>query len=530
MRSKFKELDKFCLIFLLLMFLMSFSISFAEADQSSIQLNSSNISLSSEVIPENHDLSEEVQTKEIENFSAGKATLEGEVTSLKDLEELIVFFEYRIENEDEWRRTKEENISSPDNFSKKLVDLNYDETYEYRLVGESNSLRFTGETEKFSTEDWGEFEIIGIENLRTNSGVVLGEIENLNLDNIETFFKIKSEDSSWKETEIQFVESQQIVEDSIDLEPGKRYTVRMIVNTPRNGYRSENYGFQTPSFKTHPAENISTHSVNLIGELECIGSKENANVGFRYRSTENDTWNENYLDEKDNHGIFVRELENLHPNTSYNYQTVVDWNSQEYGDKENFKTRTYAAMENLRILDVSSSSSKIGVSLEELEADNISIRFELRRSDGTLVKVTDRLIMKSTGEIEKMVEDLDWNTEYIVQISSFGVHTVEKDEEVTFSTGVPMMWVGMGVFLVIILFFGVSYFYSRKKMRKRLYNKYKGLLKEFLESDWKYAKAESNQSLEKLYSYFRKAKDRTSVSDKIDVLIQDDDVYLKKES
>lgn len=85
-----------------------------------------------------------------ENVTDSSSILKGSVLDMY-IDEVEVFFRYRKTRGEEWEETASKNISEPEDFESKIIDLDYKTSYEYQAVAVSGENEFTGEIIGFTT-------------------------------------------------------------------------------------------------------------------------------------------------------------------------------------------------------------------------------------------------------------------------------------------------------------------------------------------------------------------------------------------
>lgn len=100
-----------------------------------------------------------VETEDATSVGETTATLNGELLSLGEFDEVSVFFEYRQDGQSTWQEAEKQTLSEEGSFDESIDGLESDTVYEFRAAGESNSESTTGETRTFATESDGEIQM-----------------------------------------------------------------------------------------------------------------------------------------------------------------------------------------------------------------------------------------------------------------------------------------------------------------------------------------------------------------------------------
>lgn len=97
---------------------------------------------------EGPELEVEPEAIDIDDTSA---RLRGGLTRLEGFDEAEVWFEWRVEGDDEWDETGTQTMTTVGSFSEVIDGLESETTYEFRVVGEANETRALSEVMSFST-------------------------------------------------------------------------------------------------------------------------------------------------------------------------------------------------------------------------------------------------------------------------------------------------------------------------------------------------------------------------------------------
>jgi len=146
-----------------------------------------------------------IQTNDATNVSYTSATLNGEVVSLGDYENLMCYFNWRQKNTENWSTTSPAvEMSGLGVFDYALSGLDSGKTYEFRAVGQYSSEYFYGDIKEFTTSGTA-LPIVETEpatNVRKDSATLNGELVSLgDYTSADCFFQYRVRgQTDWVET------------------------------------------------------------------------------------------------------------------------------------------------------------------------------------------------------------------------------------------------------------------------------------------------------------------------------------------
>lgn len=88
----------------------------------------------------------EIKTRPATDVNASTATLQGELTEIGAFEEVIVYFEWRNVEDEEWTQTELQTLNAIGTFSAGIEGLKSGHQYEFRAVAETDGQRVVGAT------------------------------------------------------------------------------------------------------------------------------------------------------------------------------------------------------------------------------------------------------------------------------------------------------------------------------------------------------------------------------------------------
>lgn len=92
-----------------------------------------------------------VKTLRSENTGTTTTTLIGEVGNITEDKEALVYFQWRVQGEEDWIDSEQETVDSEGEFERQISDLDPGQEYEFRAVIEVDEI-VTGEIRQFATE------------------------------------------------------------------------------------------------------------------------------------------------------------------------------------------------------------------------------------------------------------------------------------------------------------------------------------------------------------------------------------------
>lgn len=249
-------------------------------------------------------------------------TAHADVVDLDGLREVEIYFRYREEG-GEWVETESRTMTSEGVYSKILEDIDPEKAYEFEVVAEW----MDDEIKTFKTEPGpAEFEY---KNLRAEPDkIYVNDTTTLKLD-------VENVGGRSGETKVNFTVDDWEDSRTIEVAPGEKQTVSVEYTARELGeYYAEAGGrftvFNTvdyPSVEAIEATDITYDSVRLRAELKDIALEDEVQVYFRYRR-EDGEWMETEKKTMEAEGKFSQKVEELDPDSRYDFMAVVEWNDQ----------------------------------------------------------------------------------------------------------------------------------------------------------------------------------------------------------
>ncbi len=258
-------------------------------------------------------------------------TLHANVIDLAGAEEIQIYFRYRERGQKEWTETEKKEMTTEGKYSRVVDDIDLDKKYEFEVV-------VVWEGDKivtFTTEPHpAEFKF---SNLRA-------EPEQLYIEDYTTL-KVDVENIGGQkgDTTVDFVVDGTILSQEVELEAGEKKTVS-VRYTPdeigeyevKSSDKSTSFEvFELPSVRAKAVDDITHNSALLVAELENMGLEDGIDVYFKYRSEDGD-WMKTPRETMDSTGEFSRRVENLKPDTNYEFKAVGVWDDKRYTTQERF--------------------------------------------------------------------------------------------------------------------------------------------------------------------------------------------------
>ncbi|MXV63805.1 hypothetical protein GS429_17400 [Natronorubrum sp. JWXQ-INN-674] len=94
----------------------------------------------------------EVATEPATDVNESTATLNGQLITLGDFDDVDVFFQYRIVGAEEWLMTSAQTLTEPGPFSDEISDLLTGVEYEFRAIATANDVVVAGPIQRFTKE------------------------------------------------------------------------------------------------------------------------------------------------------------------------------------------------------------------------------------------------------------------------------------------------------------------------------------------------------------------------------------------
>ncbi|MFW6386180.1 MAG: hypothetical protein ACOCZP_03440, partial [Candidatus Hadarchaeota archaeon] len=366
-----------------------------------------------------------------------------------NISEVDFRFRWREENAAKWNYTQKRTLEEGDVIEEVLGDLRYDSRYTYEAVVETYQDNYYGGSDVGVTDTWGNLSVGFVDDLRTDSALFFGEVERLNIDSVNVYFLYREENGAWVKTDSSIFKDPGVFEKSVSLSPGLDYEFKMITETYQDTYATESVEFSTPHFYKSYVENRDVDSAVLVGEVDKLGSYDNARLKFHYKEVEEEDWNETEVYRISEPKSIRKRVTELDPYTDYTFVALVDWGGvKEIGEEEQFTTRTLASVETVSVRDITYNSARVVGELLYLAGENATVWFEWKSAEEDHFNASEEFVMTDVGEFDSVINGLDWNTEYIVRARVDGVYETRQGEDIEFSTGLPWLWIMLFVILL----------------------------------------------------------------------------------
>ncbi|MFW5902918.1 MAG: hypothetical protein ACOCTT_03450 [archaeon] len=365
----------------------------------------------------------EVETLDETDVTYESAVLNGELLNLSGFEEVEVYFKVIEKGEPyigDWPSTDKILMNETGEFSYDLSELNYNSTYEFIAVAEQEESYDEGEVKNFTTEEAPDPEIETIEakEIDHKSAILKGNLFNVKDEEIEVFFRYREEGEEWIETPVQRLKEGEFNQSIEDLDYGANYEFKAVMKQEEEEI-GEILEFTTleepdPEVETVSIGGLTSKSVILKGHLNYIGEKSLVEVNFQYREKGKE-WNETDTNFMSSEDIFSELVEDLEPETEYEFRAMVKWETNEdTGEILNFTTT-----ETEGPLIQTNSPENVTYDSAVLKGDLIDLKnqtqvkafFKYREKEGEWRETPGQNI-EEEKEIEEEVIDLNSDTEY----------------------------------------------------------------------------------------------------------------------
>jgi len=332
-----------------------------------------------------------VTTVSADAITSSSVTLNGELTSAGDAESTLVSFEYRETDIEEWTQTEAEPRTDAGTFTQTISELSPSTAHSYRAVAETDDEIVVGDTLTFSTDDPHPPSIstVSAEEITSSSVTLNGELTSTgDAESTLVSFEYQETDSEqWTQTEAERRTEQGPVTQTVSgLSPSTSYDYRIVAETDDETVVGDTLTFNTedpmpPSIATISADEMTSSSATLNGDLSSTGDTESTLVSFEYRVADTERWNQTNAETRTESGPFTQTVSGLSPSTSYDYRAVANTDDQTVvGDTLTFDTLppSSPSIDQFSVTDVSSPNPHV----------DLTIDWQVSDADGDLETVT----------------------------------------------------------------------------------------------------------------------------------------------
>jgi len=205
-----------------------------------------------------------------------------------------------------------------------------------------------------------------------------------------------------------------------NLEAGETYHWYTVAEEEGIGnVTSSTWSFTTyaedPVVETLEAQDVTTDSATLRGDVTSLGDYDSVETYFRWQEDGEEEWTETDLQVVDAVGVFDESITDLTPDTLHNFTAVIEYNTQKLeGDVQNFTTFSDdEIVVTLEAQDVTTSSATLRGEVTDLGGyDEVEAFFDWRENGEV---DWDRVIvgnLTDPGEFDYELTELDSDTEY----------------------------------------------------------------------------------------------------------------------
>ncbi|MBC7128184.1 MAG: PKD domain-containing protein [Thermoplasmatales archaeon] len=376
-----------------------------------LSLASKNVSFSLVGIPY-------AKTLNAENITSGSAKLNGELIYLNDTS-CQVWFEYG-ETLSYGYSTSKITYYGQANFSATVSGLKADTTYHFRVVAKNSRKTFYGNDVTFRTSpSLPEVTTNDATDISYNSATLNGYLNKVGASSCEVWFVYdnashdKIEDYRYNTSHIIKTSPSSFSSTISNLEVNKTYYFRAIAKNSEGTVFGEEKNFTTrvilPSVSTISAENITSNSAYLKGELEDRGGDEYCQIWFEYGESTSYGFATSILSiNKDEE--FLIKVENLTPGKTYHFRAVArNSKGTSYGSDKTFKTNsTKASIET----SISNYAIILTANLVDTGGEICYVCFEYWKEGNETIYRTEEKALNSPGIFNETISGLESNTRY----------------------------------------------------------------------------------------------------------------------
>jgi len=363
-----------------------------------------------------------IESIEAEEIDYDSAMLKGNLFNVKD-EEIDVFFRYREIGED-WSETSAQRIQEGE-FTESIEDLNPETGYEFKAVMKYEEEE-KGDVLSFSTleEPSPEVKTLSVKELTSESAILEGKLIDIGLEDVLgiSFQYREKGDSEWvNETELMPRGSEGIfTKEVFGLKPENEYEFRALARWEDQNTTGEVLDFSTlemegPLPQTKSPVNVTHDSAILKSDLIDLRNITEVDIFFRYREKEED-WIETTKRNISSEGEFEERIDNLNPETLYEFKVVVEWEEEELkqniGGVNEFETteKPDPELEFLEVTEISYSSAKIESKLVQTP-EPVNVFFRYREEGNNWINTSEQK-MEEVGVFEYDLIGLSEETVY----------------------------------------------------------------------------------------------------------------------
>ncbi|MFC2005263.1 S8 family serine peptidase, partial [Chloroflexota bacterium] len=187
---------------------------------------------------------------------------------------------------------------------------------------------------------------------------------------------------------------------------------------------------EPPAVTTSAADNITSSSATLHGNLDSLGSASSANVSFEWGTTSGNLTQQTQSHVMDTIGSFSADLSSLSSNTTYYFRTKAVGDGTGYGNELSFATETIPPAVTTSAADnITSNSATLHGDLTDLgDYSSANASFEWGPTSGNLTWQTTPQVMDSTDNFSADLSSLSSNTTYYFRAKAATNPTVYGNE------------------------------------------------------------------------------------------------------
>ncbi len=379
-------------------------------------------------------------TLDAENVTSYSAVLRGELTDLGGDDSCKVWFKYG-ETASYGYTTQKLTLYEEGIFSIAITNLKPDTTYHFKAVARNSKKTSYGNDLTFHTPaEIPEVITQQATNIGYNEATLNGYLNRVGAQNCQVWFVYDTtfhenwQDYAYSTPVIQKTSPSQFYYTISGLTVNTTYHFRAIASNIAGTSVGEDLTFTThiiyPSVITLDAENVTSYSAVLRGELTDLGGDDGCEAWFEY----GETTSYGYTTQKLNIysvGEFSIEIDNLEPGKVYHFRAIAkNYKGITYGNDHTFYTQPIKASVETRAIEY---AIILKGNLTDMGGDDsCKVWFEYWEEGGEKNQ-TQKKIMDSTGEFYEVLTNLKENTLYyyraVVENSkgiSYGVNLTFK--------------------------------------------------------------------------------------------------------
>ena len=359
-----------------------------------------------------------VLTQDATDVRGSSANIHGELVYLNDTT-CQVWFEYGETTSYGYTTTKQ-TFNSPTAFSASIFALKPDKTYHFRAVAKNSRKKVYGEDNTFHTSSvLPQVTTNDASNIGYDSAKLNGYLTKVGASSCDVWFVYDTTPhTNWQDYNYSTIHNQKSSPTPFSytissLSVNTTYYFRAVASNDAGTVAGDEKMFMTqiilPTVSTLNAENITSDSAILKGELLNLGGAESCQVWFEYGETTSYGYT-TAISSLNELGEFNAYICNLNPGETYHFRAVVK-NSKgtSYGSDETFNTLAIKA-------EVDTASVEYAVilkgNLTNMGGDETcQVWFEYWEENGS-INYTSMEVINGEGMFECVLTGLKENTTY----------------------------------------------------------------------------------------------------------------------